>query len=78
MLVGTTRSPKGQPVPTEWVQDALDRLLDEGEVEISVRSLGYRSAFVGAVFPALPGTTKTVNPLGGRLIDPRALDRLLG
>jgi hypothetical protein len=51
--VATTRSPKGTLVPVKWVQDALDRLASDGEVEISVDSVGYRSAFVGAVLSAL-------------------------
>ncbi len=68
VLVGTERSPKGQPIPLEWIQSALDRLIDEGEVEISVPSLGYRSAFVGAVMLALPGVVKSVNPPRARLV----------
>jgi hypothetical protein len=57
VLVWTTRSPSGQPVPVGWVQDALDRLLDAGEIEISVDSVRYRSAFIGAVLLELPGAT---------------------
>jgi hypothetical protein len=52
--VGTTRSPQGTLVPIEWVQAALDRLSREHEVEISVDSVGYRSAFIGAVLSSLP------------------------
>lgn len=55
VIVGTTRSPTGRPVPIAWVQNALDRLLAEGEVEISVDSVGYRSAFIGAVLQEVPG-----------------------
>lgn len=54
--VATTRSPQGALVPIKWVQDALDRLAADGEVEISVESVGYRSAFVGAVLSALDDT----------------------
>ena len=54
--VATTRSPAGQLVPIRWVQDALDRLATDGEVEISVKSVGYRSAFIGAVLSALDDT----------------------
>jgi hypothetical protein len=57
VLVGTSRSPSGQPVPIAWVQSAIDRLTTEGEVEVSVESLGHRSAFVGAVLATLPGAT---------------------
>jgi hypothetical protein len=36
-------------------EDALDRFESEGEIEISVESVGHRSAFVGAVLLQLPG-----------------------
>jgi predicted RNA-binding protein with PUA-like domain len=62
VIVATTRSPQGQPVPIAWVQAALDRLLRDGEVAISVASVGYRSAFVGAVLAALPGARTAHNP----------------
>ncbi len=55
VLVATGRSPAGQPVPVAWVQDALDRLLRDGSIEISVASVRYRSAFIGAVLSQLPG-----------------------
>jgi hypothetical protein len=59
VIVGTVPSPEGQPVPVEWVQAALDRLAAEGEVEVSVESVGYRSAFVGAALLAVSGTRAT-------------------
>ena len=40
-----------------------------GELEISVASVGYRSAFVGAVLQAIPGTTTLMRPLRVRLAD---------
>src|ERR1700733_7505888 len=52
--VSTTRSPGGQDVPVAWVQDAIDRIEREREIEISVGSVGYRSAFIGAVLKELP------------------------
>jgi hypothetical protein len=55
VLVGTVRSPEGKLVPIAWVQEAMDRLYSSGDVEISVASVGYRSAFVGAVLATLPG-----------------------
>jgi hypothetical protein len=55
VVVWTIRSPGGQPVPLAWVQDALDRLEQYGEIEISVASVGHRSEFVGAVLMELPG-----------------------
>lgn len=62
VLVGTERSPEGQPVPIELVQDAMDRLVRDRVVEISVDSVGHRSAFVGAVLGSLPGTRSQTNP----------------
>ena len=57
VIVGTTRSPAGQPVPIDWVQAAMDLLEAEGEITIDVETVGYRSAFVGAVLATVPGTT---------------------
>jgi hypothetical protein len=62
VIVGTARSPQGQPVPIAWVQAALERLRRDGEVEISVASVGYRSAFVGAALAALPGASTAHKP----------------
>jgi hypothetical protein len=53
--VSTSRSPSGQLVPVAWVQAALDQLVETGAVEISVASVGYRSAFIGAVLSQMPG-----------------------
>ena len=55
VIVATNRSPTGQPVPIEWVQSGLEQLLETGEIEVSVPSLGHRSSFVGAVLLTLPG-----------------------
>jgi hypothetical protein len=60
--VGTRKSPRGQPVPILEVQEAADRLYRYGEVEISVPSVGYRSAFVGAVLSSLPDTVTRTRP----------------
>lgn len=54
VIVATQRSPKGTPVPVIWVEDAIDRLHKTHEIEVSVESLGYRSAFIGAVLLTLP------------------------
>jgi predicted RNA-binding protein with PUA-like domain len=72
VIVATTRSPQGQPVPIAWVQAALDRLLRDGEVAISVASVGYRSAFVGAALAALPGASTARDPL--RVLLPASSD----
>lgn len=55
VLVGTTRSSAGKPVPIEEVQNGIDRLAEAGEVEVHPSSLGYRSSFVGTVLRTLPG-----------------------
>lgn len=55
VIVGTTKSPGGELVPIEWVQRAIDMLARDGEVTIDVETVGYRSAFVGAVLATLPG-----------------------
>ena len=69
VLVGTTKSPEGRPVPIEWVQGAIDRLWDERELEINPQSVGYRSAFVGAVLLTLPGVEGATDPRRVRLVD---------
>jgi hypothetical protein len=67
--VATTRSPNGALVPIAWVQGALDRLASDGEVEISVESVGYASAFLGAVLSALDGTESSPTTMRVRLVD---------
>lgn len=59
VVVATTKSPQGSPVPISWVQEALDRLYSDGEVPINVGSVGYRSAFIGAVLSQVPGVIAT-------------------
>lgn len=69
--VATRRAPGGQPVPIEWVQAGLERLLEEREIEVSVASLGHRSSFVGAVLLTLPGAVvEPTTPPRIRLVDP--------
>jgi hypothetical protein len=71
VLVATSRSPVGQPVPIEWVQSGLERLLEEREIEVGVSSLGYRSAFIGAVLLTLPdAVVEPTKPPRIRLVDP--------
>jgi hypothetical protein len=55
VMVGTNQSPIGKPVPIRWVQSAMDLLEQDGEVTIDVATVGYRSAFIGAVLSTLPG-----------------------
>lgn len=58
VFVATVKSPQGSPVPISWVQEALDRLYSEGEIPINVESVGYRSAFIGAVLLQVPGAIR--------------------
>jgi len=73
VIVGTDRSPDGEPVPIGAVQVALDRLLETGELEVHPRSLGYRSSFIGAVLLTLPGAVALrTSPPRIELTDPVA------
>lgn len=55
VIVGTDRSPSGKRVSIAWVQSAMDQLERDGELTIDVATVGYRSAFIGAVLSTLPG-----------------------
>lgn len=55
VIVGTGKSPSGQPVPIQWLQDAIDLLVRDGEITVDVETLGHRGAFVGAFLATLPG-----------------------
>jgi hypothetical protein len=66
VVVATARSPNGQPVPIAWVQNALDLLERDGEVVIDVETVGYRSAFIGAVSATLPCTSTALAPSHSR------------
>lgn len=61
-LVATERSPAGNSVPIALVEEALDQLHAAGELRIDVPTVGYRSAFVGAVLQTLPGARLEQNP----------------
>ncbi len=77
VTVATDRSPAGEPVPIEWVQSGLDRLLETGEIEVGVPSLGYRGAFVAAVLLKVPGAVLVpTTPRRIRLTDPLGAYRL--
>lgn len=54
VLVATSRSPQGQPVPIAWVDEALEQLNTTGRLEIHPRSSRHRCAFIGAVLQQLP------------------------
>jgi hypothetical protein len=71
VIVGTGRSPEGERVPIESVHSGLERLLADREIEVSPRSLGYRSSFVGAVLLTVPGAAAIqTSPPRIRLTDP--------
>jgi hypothetical protein len=55
VIVAAQRSPEGKPVPLAWVQHAMDQLERDGEIVIDVETVGYRSAFIGAVLRTVPG-----------------------
>lgn len=57
VVVATGRSPNGSPIPISWVQNAIDQLERDGEITIDVETVGYRSAFIGAVLLTFPGAT---------------------
>jgi hypothetical protein len=55
-LVATDTSPSGAWEDISIIQEAMDRLFEEGELEITKRSLGHRrTALVGAVLSRIPG-----------------------
>ena len=62
VAVGTAKSPEGREVAIAEVQNAVDRLFRDGTLEISKESVGYRSAFVGAVIGQIPGVRILTNP----------------
>lgn len=62
VVVATDRSPAGKPLPVALVQDALDRIQATGELQIDPPSVGYRSAFVGAVLRTLPNARTEHDP----------------
>jgi hypothetical protein len=55
VVVATSRSPKGNPVPIADVQAAMEMLVANSEITIDVETVGYRSAFIGAALATLPG-----------------------
>lgn len=82
VLVGTDKSPEGQPVPIADVQHGMEILAADGIVRISPPVLGHRSTFVGAVLATLPDARFTASPTmvttaaPGATPDPDLLDAL--
>jgi hypothetical protein len=79
VIVGTTKSPDGAPVPIKWVQDGIDVLVRDGELVIDVETLGHRrSSFVGAVLATLPGAVvRSTTPRRIELSETRRMDERL-
>ena len=79
VIVGTTKSPDGAPVPIKWVQDGIDVLVRDGELVIDVETLGHRrSSFVGAVLATLPGAVvRSTTPRRVALFETRRMDQRL-
>ena len=67
VIVATDKSPSGQAVPIAEVQAAIDMLERAGELRIDVKTVGYRSAFIGAVLATLPDAVVATNPRRVRL-----------
>jgi hypothetical protein len=76
VVVGTDRSPKGELVPLDEIRSAARRLLEEGEVRIDTDTVGFRSAFVGAVLASLPGASRETTPRRVSLRRPERSRRL--
>ncbi len=70
VVVATGRSPEGKKTPIAEIQQAIDALSRSGELDITVRTVGYWSAFIGAVLATLPNTVVSVRPRRIRLIEP--------
>ena len=71
VVVATEKSPKGKSVPIAWVQEAINRLVDRGELVVTTKVLGMpigsRSAFLSAVLRELPGVEELDDPKRLRL-----------
>jgi hypothetical protein len=57
-----TRSSAGKPVDVPLLEEGARRLSRDGELRIDPRSVGYRSAFVGAVLGSMPGVQMLRDP----------------
>ena len=78
VIVGTERSPGGEPVPIQHVRAAFDVLRCEGEIRVHPDALGHRRSFIGAVLLTLAGATALSDPTRVRLAESAgalALDR---
>jgi 5-methylcytosine-specific restriction enzyme A len=67
VIVGTDKSPGGEPVPLAEIQAAADRVFDGEEVRIGPGSVAERNAFLGAVLQSMPGVEVLHRPQRIRL-----------
>ncbi len=67
VIVGTEKTPAGEPVPIKELQDAIDQLFARGDLLIDKKTVGYRSAFIGAVLATIPGVIMETRPRRARL-----------
>ena len=78
MSVGSTRSPKGEPVSMEDIREALETLIEKGEIDIHHASpRSYRGSFVVALLLNLPGVEKDPNVAGAVISDRAALESVV-
>ncbi len=69
VMVGTGNSPQGEPVAIDEVQAGLLALATQGRVRVNPATLGYRSAFVGAILYTVPGAIIQRDPQWVELTD---------
>lgn len=67
VIVATDKSLAGQPVPIAEIQTAIEILERDSDVRLDVKTVGYRSAFIGAVLATLPEAIVSTNPRRVRL-----------
>jgi 5-methylcytosine-specific restriction enzyme A len=69
VIVGTTDSPEGAPVPLAMIQEGLDQLIDSGQVRIAPESFSgrRRSSAVGAILATLASVEVSGTPAEIRL-----------
>jgi 5-methylcytosine-specific restriction protein A len=67
VIVATDHSPEGEAVPLADIQAAIDRVFGGEEVRVAPYSVGYRSAFIGAVLRSMQGVEVLQRPLRARL-----------
>jgi hypothetical protein len=78
VLVGTMKSPSGEPVVVDDIRESLERLLEEGQVMYKgAAPRSNRDSFVVAFLLSLDGVQKHPNSAGAIVSDRVALERLV-